>query len=63
MKKRASRGRSARQAPDPHLDFRLSTNAADDAYEAGYRAKPQRLTEINAYARTAAEVLTPEDWD
>lgn len=33
-----------------------------DAYEEGYRRKPESVTEADAYARAAAEVLGREDW-
>jgi hypothetical protein len=34
----------------------------DQAYVAGYRAKPEHPGDAEAYARMAAEVLQAEDW-
>ena len=33
-----------------------------DAYEQGYRRKPESLQEADAYAHAAAEVLGSEEW-
>ncbi|MGH2586495.1 MAG: hypothetical protein ACRDJE_16395 [Dehalococcoidia bacterium] len=56
------RSRVIQQALDLYLASQQAIEDADDLYEAGYRAKPEILAEIEAYTRTAAEVLTPEDW-
>lgn len=45
-----------------YLASRQALDEADEAYELGYRAEPERINEIEAYARTAAEVLPPEEW-
>ncbi|MGD9891600.1 MAG: CopG family ribbon-helix-helix protein [Dehalococcoidia bacterium] len=57
------RSRVIQQALDLYLASQQAIEAADDAYEAGYRAYPERLSEIEAYTRTATETLTPEDWE
>lgn len=57
------RSRIIQQALDQYLASHEAIETADDEYEAGYRAKPERLTEVEAFARTAAEVLTPEEWE
>lgn len=33
-----------------------------DAYEDGYRRKPESVADAGAYARASAEVLGAEDW-
>jgi metal-responsive CopG/Arc/MetJ family transcriptional regulator len=57
------RSRVIKQALDQFLASQEAIDQADEAYEAGYRAKPERLSEVEAYTRMAAEVLTPEEWE
>jgi metal-responsive CopG/Arc/MetJ family transcriptional regulator len=56
------RSRVIQQALDQYLASQEAMAEADEAYEAGYRAKPERLAEIEAYTRMAAEIMEPEDW-
>jgi hypothetical protein len=56
------RSRVIQQAIEHYLESRQAVEELDDLYEAGYRAKPEVLSEIEAFTRTAAEVLEPEDW-
>jgi metal-responsive CopG/Arc/MetJ family transcriptional regulator len=56
------RSRVIQQALDLYLASEQAAQEADEIYEAGYRAKPENLAEIEAYTRMAAEVLEPEDW-
>ena len=56
------RSRVIQQALDLYLASRQASDEADEIYEAGYRAIPENPTEIEAYARMAANVLGPEDW-
>jgi Arc/MetJ-type ribon-helix-helix transcriptional regulator len=47
------------------LDFYLSRRAQQEAiqaYQDGYRRKPEPAGEAEAAARATAEVLDPEDW-
>lgn len=57
------RSRVIQQAIEAYLASQQVIDEADDAYEAGYRAIPEDIAEIEAYARTAAEILPPEDWE
>lgn len=60
--RRVPRSRVIQQALDLYLASQQAIEEADEIYEAGYRAQPERLDEIEAYTRTAADVLGPEDW-
>jgi hypothetical protein len=56
------RSQVIRQALDRYLASRAAVDEADDAYEAGYRDKPEVTGEADASARMAGEVLAPEKW-
>jgi metal-responsive CopG/Arc/MetJ family transcriptional regulator len=56
------RSRVIQQALELYLASQEAIEEADRAYEAGYRAKPEDLSEIEAYAKAASEVLEPEEW-
>jgi metal-responsive CopG/Arc/MetJ family transcriptional regulator len=58
-----TRSRVIEQALDWYLASPQARAEADEMYEAGYRAQPEDPAEIQAYARMAAKVLGPEDWD
>jgi metal-responsive CopG/Arc/MetJ family transcriptional regulator len=55
------RSRVIQQALDLYLASQQAVEEADEIYEAGYRAKPESLAEVEAYTRTATEVLEPEE--
>ncbi len=58
---RIPRSRVIQQAVDFYLTRRAQQEAIQ-AYEEGYRRKPEPGGEAEAAARAAAEVLGPEDW-
>ena len=58
---RIPRSRVIQQAVDFYLSRRAQQEAIQ-AYEDGYRRKPEPAGEAESAARAAAEVLGPEDW-
>lgn len=61
--RRVSRSHVIRQALDVYLASPEARAEAERIYEAGYRAIPEDPHEAEAFARMAAELLGPEDWD
>jgi hypothetical protein len=60
-KQRVPRSRVVQQA----LSFYFAHAGLSEearAYEDGYRQKPERTAEVDAYAQASAEVLGSEDW-
>ncbi len=56
------RSRVIQQALDLYLASQEPANESDQAYEAGYRAKPEYAGEAEVYARITGEVLPLEEW-
>ena len=57
------RSRVIQRAVDLYLASQELLEAADQAYEAGYRAQPERVVEAETSTHLAGEVLTPEEWE
>jgi len=60
-KKKIPRSRVIQQAIAHYLSEETQ-HAAVRRYEEGYRRMPEDPAEAEAYVRTGAEVLEPEDW-
>ncbi len=61
-RRKIPRSRVIQQAIAYYLRERNEYTAAR-RYEEGYRRMPEDPAEAEAYARMAAEVLEPEDWE
>jgi len=55
------RSRIVQQALDSYFE-QAGLSEDVQAYERGYRRRPERLVEARGYAQAAAEVLGREDW-